>query len=201
MISNIFQHFQCFTMLLYNKLWIKIWKWTWPYDHLIYFRIFLRGMVNTWWLVLQLAWWGQWIEYYVQSSQSSGFNSWSSLDFQNLYYNYMYMTERVRTVYKLIWFTRTKLLAISNSRINMRLNCILIHTPHKPKLKTFPFQETSWFKVRFKFGCLDHLDLLHHFNLSTEKNKMLDKLYLPSDGLFMKPHFIPVGKPDKKLRS
>ena len=53
------------------------------------------------------------------------------------------MTEHVRTVYKLIWFTRTKLLAISNSRINMRLNCILIHTPYKPKLKTFPFQETS----------------------------------------------------------
>lgn len=69
------------------------------------------------------------------------------------------MTERVRTVYKLIWFTRTKLLAISNSRINMRLNCILIHTPHKPKLKTFPFQETSMICSEIQIWLLKSLGL------------------------------------------
>ena len=47
----------------------------------------------------------------------------------------MYMTEHVCTVYKLIWFMKTKLLAISDNRINVQLNCILNTHPSQAQIK------------------------------------------------------------------
>lgn len=53
---------------------------------------------------------------------------------------HVYMTEHVySTVYKLIWFTKTKLLAISQSHINVRLNCILNTHPSPAQIKNISF--------------------------------------------------------------
>ena len=43
--------------------------------------------MNSQWLALQLAQWAQWIECCIQSSQRSGFDSWSCLIFFRLSFN------------------------------------------------------------------------------------------------------------------
>ena len=51
----------------------------------------------------------------------------------------MYMTEHLCTVYKLFWFTKIKLLAISDSRINVQLNRILNTHPSQTQIENIIF--------------------------------------------------------------
>ena len=70
------------------------------------------------------------------------------------------MTENVCTVYKLIWFMKTKLLAMRDSCLNVRLNyAILMTSPSQAQIKTFPFQETSMICGEIQIWQLGSLEL------------------------------------------